>query len=662
MRSPGVDVDERDLSQRIPAVSTSVGAIPIIATKGPVNEVVPINSEKDYVQTFGAPTGNELVYKSFYSATGYLEWGNQLRVVRVEGDEASAASIATEFTGTIGDKDFTADDFPVEWSDVEDDSTWDPSTDWILYVISIGPGTYYNDVSVVAINDDDFAALENFDRALSNATSSIHRRAVAEAYYKGWTDSDNDGEHGDGNVVIKVPPKNPADDPKELKFGIGKEGPNGEIYPKPDGTLAGSNLLDDVITETIEGSEDPDDGDPTSENNDIYEPDGSTVAEYIGFEYAPDTNKEFVLHVYDANDSLAESYLCSSDPDAKDYRNKSIFCQNVVNEQSELINAFVDEDEAIPGSLSKTSLGAGQSGDNDHGTEDSPNEPTGNILQAINSVFGNIEEIDIDLMIDPDMSDAVKREMDQICQQRMDCFAVLSMPEFATDDVDEMKEYVEDDLNINSSYSAIYGNYFRKYDTYNDQYRWMPVAGDIAGLFARTDDIVDPWWATAGDSRGRITGVDKVMVNPKKADRDILYSNRINPIVDFPDRGIEVFGQKTLQAQASAFDRINVRRLFIVVETAIRRFARSFLFEFNDAQTRSRFVSQVSSYLEGIKGRRGVYDYKVVADDTINTPQVIDRNEFKANIYLKPTRAIEFIELTFIATSTGIDFEEVISQ
>jgi phage tail sheath protein FI len=198
-----------------------------------------------------------------------------------------------------------------------------------------------------------------------------------------------------------------------------------------------------------------------------------------------------------------------------------------------------------------------------------------------------------------------------------------------------------------------------QYDRYNDVYRWLPLNGDIAGLCARTDFTADPWFSPAGVNRGQIRNVVKLAFNPNKGQRDTLYSAGVNPVISSPGYGTILFGDKTLQIKPSAFDRINVRRLFIVLKKAITAAARAQLFEFNDAFTRAQFRNIVEPYLRDVKGRRGITDFKVVCDETNNTGEVIDRNEFIADIYVKPARSINYITLNFIATKTGIDFAEV---
>jgi phage tail sheath protein FI len=213
-----------------------------------------------------------------------------------------------------------------------------------------------------------------------------------------------------------------------------------------------------------------------------------------------------------------------------------------------------------------------------------------------------------------------------------------------------------------SSYGVMDSGYKYQYDRYNDVYRWVPMNGDTAGLIVRTDDLRDPWWSPAGFNRGNIKNVTRLAYNPDKSDRDLLYKNGVNPIVTFIGEGTILYGDKTLLKKPSAFDRINVRRLFIVLEKAISTAAKYTLFEFNDAFTRAQFRNLVEPYLRDVQGRRGIYDFRVVCDETNNTGEVIDRNEFVGDIYIKPARSINFIQLNFVAVRTGVDFEEIVGK
>jgi phage tail sheath protein FI len=214
-----------------------------------------------------------------------------------------------------------------------------------------------------------------------------------------------------------------------------------------------------------------------------------------------------------------------------------------------------------------------------------------------------------------------------------------------------------------SSYAFIDSGYKYQFDKYNNVYRWVPLNGDIAGLCARTDADRDPWFSPAGSTRGVIKNVVKLAWNPTASQRDTLYKNSINPVVTFSGEGTILYGDKTLQTgKSSAFDRINVRRLFIILEQSISRAARSSLFEFNDEFTRAAFVNLVEPYLREVKGRRGIYDYRVICDTTNNTSAIIDNNQFVGDIYIKPARSINFIQLNFVAVGTGVAFDEIVGR
>ena len=213
-----------------------------------------------------------------------------------------------------------------------------------------------------------------------------------------------------------------------------------------------------------------------------------------------------------------------------------------------------------------------------------------------------------------------------------------------------------------SSYAFMDSGWKKQFDKYNNKYRWIPLNGDVAGLCARTDQQRDAWFSPAGLNRGQIKNVTKLAWQPTKTDRDNLYKNNINPVVTFKGEGTVLYGDKTLQTKPSAFDRINVRRLFIVLEKTISKAAKYSLFEFNDEFTRSQFVALVEPFLRDVKGRRGIYDFKVVCDETNNTPQVIDSNQFIGDIYVKPARSINFIHLNFVAVRTGVAFSEVVGK
>ena len=290
---------------------------------------------------------------------------------------------------------------------------------------------------------------------------------------------------------------------------------------------------------------------------------------------------------------------------------------------------------------------------------------TANVIVGYDK-FANAEEVDVSLIVTGAHPQVVSEYIvDNIAETRRDCVAFIS-PEYA-DVVDNAGSEVADittyrNLFNSSSYAVMDNNWKYQFDKFNNVYRWIPCNGDIAGLCVRTDFERDPWFSPAGFNRGHIKNVTKLAWNATKGNRDDLYKIGVNPVQSFPGEGVILYGDKTMLAKPSAFDRINVRRLFIVLEKAITRAARYSLFEFNDEFTRAQFVALVEPFLRDVQGRRGIYDFRVVCDTTNNTPEVIDRNEFIGDIYIKPARSINFIQLNFVAVRTGVAFEEVVGK
>ena len=280
----------------------------------------------------------------------------------------------------------------------------------------------------------------------------------------------------------------------------------------------------------------------------------------------------------------------------------------------------------------------------------------------------NADEVDVSLLITGDASGTLAQYViDNIAEYRKDCVAFIS-PASAnvvnnpSGEVTAITTQKNTNINRSSSYAVFDSAWKYMFDKYNNVYRWIPLNGDIAGLCVRTDSTRDPWFSPAGFNRGQIKNVVKLSWNPNKTNRDDLYKIGVNPVVSFPGEGTVLFGDKTMLTKPSAFDRINVRRLFIVLEKAIATAAKYSLFEFNDEFTRSQFVSLLDPFLRDVQGRRGIYDYRVVCDETNNTPEVIDRNEFVGDIYIKPARSINFIQLNFVAVRTGVSFDEIVGR
>jgi phage tail sheath protein FI len=286
-------------------------------------------------------------------------------------------------------------------------------------------------------------------------------------------------------------------------------------------------------------------------------------------------------------------------------------------------------------------------------------------LELAYDYFSNKELVDISLVLTGDASANVQQYViDNVANSRKDCVAFVSPPLSAVDSIAQTPlEGIQDwltTLDRSSSYVVADSGHKYIYDKYNNIYRYVPLNGDVAGLCVNTDTVRDPWYSPAGFNRGAVKNVIKLAWNPSKTFRDSLYSLGVNPVVSFPGQGTVLFGDKTLQNKPSAFDRINVRRLFIVLEKAIAKAAQFSLFEFNDEFTRAQFVALITPFLRDVQGRRGITDFKVVCDTTNNTPQVIDSNQFVGDIYIKPARSVNYIQLNFVAVGTGVDFTTVV--
>lgn len=315
--------------------------------------------------------------------------------------------------------------------------------------------------------------------------------------------------------------------------------------------------------------------------------------------------------------------------------------------------------DILSGSFSKISL----TGGTNHTNSSIQKISDADIASAYNDYFGDPDASDVSLFLGGALQATAAKTVIEAAEKRKDCIAFVS-----TNTVESTQTLpskltsaltYRSDLAISSSYGVLDSGNKLQYDRYNDVYRFIPMAADVAGCVVRTAEENEPWYSPAGENRGRILNSVSLAYNPPKAHRDELYKKGINPIVSFQGAGPVLFGDKTLLTKPSAFDRINVRRLFIILEKSIAIAARNLLFEFNDEFTRSQFKLLVEPYLRNVQARRGITDYLVVCDETNNTPQVIDSNNFVADIFVKPTRSINFIQLNFIATPTGLSFEEV---
>jgi hypothetical protein len=375
-----------------------------------------------------------------------------------------------------------------------------------------------------------------------------------------------------------------------------------------------------------------------------------------------------------AQNTILEKFAyVSKASDAKKPDGTNNYYKNVLNARSEYI-WWMDHPTAVTGTTNWGSaaatasfklLTAPLSISLTGGTDDFV--PTDGELQSAFALFANAEAYDVSLVLAGKATAATATYIiNNICETRLDCVAFVSPQSTSTADPIIGSTSTQQDAIIayrdalpSSSYAVLDSGYKYQYDRYNDQYRYVPLNGDIAGLCARTDYTNDPWFSPGGLNRGQIKNVVKLAFNPSKTQRDMLYKSGVNPVVTFPGEGTVMFGDKTLLAKPSAFDRINVRRLFIVMEKAIATAAKFQLFEFNDGFTRAQFKNLVEPFLRDVQGRRGITDFVVKCDESNNTGEVIDRNEFVADIFVKPNRSINFITLNFVAARSAINFSEI---
>jgi len=360
--------------------------------------------------------------------------------------------------------------------------------------------------------------------------------------------------------------------------------------------------------------------------------------------------------------------FASQAADAKKPDGTSNYYVNVVNTGSEYVR-WMDHPTALTnagGNLTALSTIAGSTtaiADSLAGGTDD-NTPTTGEIEVGYDLLADSETVDVGLLFaypDANGAETIAEKLITVANARKDCMAFVSPPIADTQGAAAPVTDVMAFANglSSSSYASCDSSAVYVYDKYNDTYRWIGAAGHVAGVCASTDRVADAWFSPAGVNRGQLFGVTKLAWNPVKGDRDTLYKGRVNPLVSLPGQGTILYGDKTLLSKPSAFDRINVRRLFIVLEKAISTAAKAQLFEFNDEFTRAQFKNLVEPFLRDVKGRRGLSDFSVICDTTNNTSQVIDTNNFVADIYVKPARSINFITLNFVATRTGVEFTEI---
>jgi phage tail sheath protein FI len=392
---------------------------------------------------------------------------------------------------------------------------------------------------------------------------------------------------------------------------------------------------------------------------------------YIGSNFKSDANDEMHIVVIDedglftgvANTVVEKFANVSKASNAKDESGNSLYYRDVLFQNSRYVYVM-GQNAATWGSAANSTLAyVGETSNGVsfvRGTEDTPTD--GNV-QIAYAQFSSSDNVDISLVMAGGASSTLAANVISLASGRKDSIAFIS-PALANVQAADPVSAITNFRNVltSTSFAVMDSNWKYQYDKYNDTYRWIPCNGDVAGLCAQTDRDRDPWFSPAGFNRGQLKNVIKLAFNPNQTQRDTLYKAGVNPVVSFPGDGTVLFGDKTMLNKPSAFDRINVRRLFIVLEKAIAKAARASLFEFNDEFTRAQFVNLVEPFLRLVQGRRGIYDFRVVCDDTNNSPEVIDRNEFVGDIYIKPAKSINFIQLNFVAIRTGVAFDEIVGR
>ena len=653
--SPGVQVREIDVSNVVPAVSSSIGGYVGSFSWGPVDEVRTITSEKDLVSVFGEPSGDDTYLTSvkkkehFYSAANFLKYGNNLKVVR-----AVSTNMLNASTGSAGllvknathyyDNNYhtgaapsNVGDFVARCVGVLGNS---------LKVSVCASANAFSQSAATTVNDSSIALGDTSMTVASGAAlvvGDIITFGSDTDKYKISEINSNDitfALASDGSSGLQTVVANSANVNREWEFASSFSKAPGS---SPD-ALANSSSLDEIHIAVID-----EDGLITGIVGEILEI-------YEGVSMASD-----------AKDSEGSSNYFV---DKLRYNSNYIFFSNHNSNLSESGNTF-----ASAGAIFDThTLPITQSFTN--GT-DGNCLTSGQKKAGIETYLGDAETQDVDFLISgplngddgsgndvitPAEATTQANNLISIANARKDCMAIISprKQDCVNNDGSESTSIIAlADTLSSSSYAVMDSAWCYQYDKYTDNYCYVPACGHTAGVMARSDQERDAWFSPAGFNRGQILGITKLSFNPNQAERDALYKKRVNPIVTFPGQGTVLFGDKTLLSSASAFDRINVRRLFIVMEKAIATAAKFQLFEFNDAFTRAQFRATIEPFLRQVKGRRGIVDFQVVCDDTNNPQSVVDANQFQASIFVKPNRSINFITLNFVAARSGVEFEEV---
>lgn len=620
--SPSVNVTEKDMTNVVPAVATTIGGYVGAFVWGPVLEVRTITDEKQLVNTFGTP--NNDTFKSFFSAANFLAYGNNLQTVRVVG---AAAKNAVSSGTAILIKNET--DYETNYAAGEGlVGTWAAK-----YAGSLG-----NSIKVAVADSATYADLAGTGTitalTTSNTITGVDTTFTSQVRVGDTIKTSAGVVIGTVSVISTDTSLTLAANAAvavsaagyKIDWGYGylfSEAPATSEY-----AAARSGLLDEIHIVVVD-----EDGLFTGVKGDILET-------YAFVSKGSDAkNNDGTSNYYADVVNRNSSYVWWMDHPAE----VTDWGTTVANNTFETLDASL-----------KDSLVGGVDA----------NAPTDGEKIAGYALFANDEEIDVSLLITGDASATVASYVIQsIAEVRKDCIVFVS-PELADVQGNVGQEATDIVAYRNtlpsSSYAVMDSGWKYQYDRYNDTYRWIPLNADIAGICARSDNLTDPWYSPAGLNRGGVKNIVKLAYSPSKADRDTLYNKGVNPVVTFPGQGTVLYGDKTLLSKPSAFDRINVRRLFIVLEKSIATAAKYQLFEFNDVFSRAQFRNLVEPFLRDVQGRRGLTEFAVVCDETNNTPQVIATNNFVGDIYIRPNYSINFIQLNFIAKKDSVSFNTTV--
>lgn len=690
--SPGVNVSEIDLTTVVPAVSTTEGALAGVFRWGPVEKRTLVDSEANLAARFGKPTNHNA--ETFFTGANFLSYGNKLYVVRAANttstDDAIVVRNAVANIASVSNLNL----FIVKNDDHHSTMNTLTSDSDVKYVAKY-PGLMGNSLKVSVCDSPNAyssnVTLHNEDLN-TNATASVIEATIGSANVlvrvvagTGTVTQANTQATTVANSLIVgdyIEVGNSSIGTQYLKIvSIGTPAAANSTGGTTSNTEArftisceniyglSANYASTVIQRKWEYFNTVDKAPATSAYQDSFGNSSAVdelhvvVADEDGvFTGTPGAVLEVFSSVSRATDAKTEDGAVNYYKTVIDQNSNYIWFANdragaISNTATNLANAATN----LPLTISFSSGTDGQ---------DESNNDIGETLVAYD-MFASAEDVDVSLILTGKQRGGTANTqlanylIDNIAEVRKDCVVFVSPQKDAVvnNAGDESADIVTFRNSLRStSYAVMDSGYKYQYDKYNDVYRWIPLNGDTAGLCVRTDDLRDAWWSPAGFNRGQIKNIVKLAYNPSKAHRDILYKAGVNPVVTFPGQGTVLYGDKTLLNKPSAFDRINVRRLFIVLEKAIATATKFTLFEFNDDFTRAQFRNLVEPFLRDVQGRRGIYDFKVVCDTTNNTGEVIDRNEFIGDIYIKPAKSINFIQLNFVAVRTGVEFSEVVGK